>query len=116
MVLLSAQKMPPARIAEVTFTSEDRMRDVIHNFNADGFDSLHPKYSGGRPRTLNLPEHREMKKIAKSEPIEHGLAAQPHRGPVHRAALLRPGRHRPPQPQGAGQHDPPLNHLAQPPR
>jgi hypothetical protein len=42
--------------------------------------------------------------------------AQPHRSPVHRAALLRPGQHRPPQPQGAGQHDPPQHHLAEPPR
>nr|WP_307721024.1 hypothetical protein [Streptomyces rishiriensis] len=37
MVLLSAQGMPVARIAEVSFTSPDRVRDVIHNFNADGF-------------------------------------------------------------------------------
>jgi transposase len=73
MVLLSAQKMPVARIAEVTFTSADRVRDVIHNFNADGFDSLYPKYAGGRPRTFNLPERREIKKIAKSKPVEHGL-------------------------------------------
>ncbi|MGW6484249.1 helix-turn-helix domain-containing protein, partial [Streptomyces sp. NPDC055059] len=34
MVLLSAQGMPVARIAEVTFTSDDRVRDVLHNFNA----------------------------------------------------------------------------------
>ena len=47
MVLLSAQMMPVAKIAEVTFTSEDRVRDVIHNFNVDGFDSLYPKYAGG---------------------------------------------------------------------
>ena len=73
MVLLSAQKMPVAKIAEVTFTSEDRVRDVIHNFNADGFNSLYPKYAGGRPRTFNLPERREIKKIAKSKPAEHGL-------------------------------------------
>ena len=73
MVLLSAQKMRPAKIAEVTFTSEDRVRDVIHNFNADGFNSLYPKYAGGRPRTFNLPERREIKKIAKSKPAEHGL-------------------------------------------
>jgi transposase len=72
-VLLSAQKMSPAKIAEVTFTSEDRVRDVIHNFNADGFDSLYPKYAGGRPRVFNLPERREIKKIAKSKPVEHGL-------------------------------------------
>ncbi|MFF8617453.1 hypothetical protein ACF07K_33060, partial [Streptomyces sp. NPDC015350] len=30
MVLLSAQGMPVAKIAEVTFTSADRVRDVIH--------------------------------------------------------------------------------------
>ncbi|MEU0678243.1 IS630 family transposase [Streptomyces sp. NPDC006172] len=73
MVLLSAQRMPVAKIAEVTFTSADRVRDVIHNFNADGFDSLYPKYKGGRPRTFTLPERREIKKTAKSKPVEHGL-------------------------------------------
>jgi transposase len=73
MVLLSAQRMSVAKIAEVTFTSEDRVRDVIHNFNADGFDSLYPKYAGGRPATFDLPERREIKKIAKSKPVEHGL-------------------------------------------
>ena len=73
MVLLSAQGMPVAKIAEVTFTSPDRVRDVIHNFNTDGFDSLYPKYKGGRPRTFTLPERREIKKIAKSKPAEHGL-------------------------------------------
>ena len=55
MVLLSAQGMDVAEIAEVAFTSEDRVRDVIHNFNADGFDSLYPKYKGGRPPTFTLP-------------------------------------------------------------
>ena len=73
MVLLSAQGMSPAKIAEVTFTSADRVRDVIRNFNDDGFASLYPKYSGGRPRTFTLPERREIKKIAKSKPAEHGL-------------------------------------------
>lgn len=51
MVLLSAQGMPVAEIAEVTFTSADRVRDVIHNFNTDGFESIYPKYKGGRPNT-----------------------------------------------------------------
>lgn len=32
MVLLSAQGMPAGKIAEVSFTSADRVRDVIHNF------------------------------------------------------------------------------------
>ncbi len=73
MILLSAQGMPAVRIAEVTFTSTDRVRDVIHKFNADGFDSLYPRYAGGRPRKFTLPERREIKKIAKSRPSEHGL-------------------------------------------
>src|SRR2546430_8096917 len=41
MVLLSAQGMDVAAIAGVAFTSEDRVRDVIRNFNADGFSSLY---------------------------------------------------------------------------
>ncbi|MGW4105069.1 IS630 family transposase [Streptomyces sp. NPDC004976] len=73
MVLLSAQSMPVVKIAEVTFTSADRVRDVIHNFNTDGFASLYPKYRGGRPETFTLPERREIKKIAKSKPVEHNL-------------------------------------------
>lgn len=32
-----------------------------------------PKYKGGRPKTFTLPERREIKKIAKSRPVEHGL-------------------------------------------
>ncbi|WP_339329441.1 IS630 family transposase [Rhodococcus opacus] len=73
MILLSAQRMPVAKIAEVTVTSADRVRDVIHNFNRDGFASLYPKYKGGRPETFTLPERREIKKIAKSTPTEHDL-------------------------------------------
>jgi transposase len=73
MVLLSAQGMSVNKIAEVTFTSGDRVRDVLHNFNADGFDSLYLKYKGGRPKTFTLAERREIKKIAKSKPAEHGL-------------------------------------------
>ena len=44
------------------------------------------------------------------------VLVKPHRGPVHRAAVLRARRHRPRQPQRAGQHDPPVHHLAQQPR
>lgn len=73
MVLLSAQGMPVGRIAEVTFTSPDRVRAVLHNFNADGFDSLYPRYSGGRPPTFTLPERQEIKKIALSRPQDHDL-------------------------------------------
>ena len=73
MVLLSAQGMDVAAIAEVAFTSEDRVRDVIRNFNADGFGSLYRKYKGGHPPTFTLPQRREIKKIAEAKPAEHDL-------------------------------------------
>ena len=73
MVLLSAQGMDAPAIAKVAFTSEDRVRDVIRNFNADGFGSLYPKYGGGRPPKFTLPQRREVKKIAKAKPAEYDL-------------------------------------------
>src|SRR4051794_8193157 len=73
MVLLSAQGMPVPKIAEVTFTSPDRVRDVLHNFDADGFDSLYPRYAGGRPPKFTLPQRREIKKIALGRPPDYGL-------------------------------------------
>jgi transposase len=73
MVLLSAQGMDAARIAEVTFTSADRVRDVINDFNADGFDALYPRYRGGRPPTFTLLERIEIKRIALSRPADHDL-------------------------------------------
>jgi transposase len=73
MVLWSAQGMDVPQIAKIAFTSEDRVRAVIHNFNEDGFDSLAPKYAGGRPPTFTLPQRREIKKIALSQPADHDL-------------------------------------------
>lgn len=64
MVLLSAQGMDVTAIAKVTFTSPDRVRQVLHNFNDDGFDALYPRYAGGRPPTFTLPQRQAIKKIA----------------------------------------------------
>src|SRR5688500_14696064 len=73
MVLLSAQGMPVPKIAEVTFTSPDRVRDVLHNFNADWFDSLYPRYAGGRPPKFTLPQRQQIKQIALPRPADHDL-------------------------------------------
>ena len=73
MVLLSAQGMDVAQIAKVAFTSPDRVREVINNFNDDGFESLLPRYAGGRPPTFTLPQRREIKKVALSRPMDHDL-------------------------------------------
>jgi hypothetical protein len=81
MVLLSAQGMDIAEIARVTFTSPDRVRDVIHNFNLDGFDSLYPRYRGGRPPTFTLAQRRAIKQLALSRPQDHDLPTRPTTGP-----------------------------------
>jgi transposase len=73
MVLLSAQGMDVPKIAEVTFASPDRVRDVLHNFNADGFDSLKPRYAGGRPPKFDADQRAQIKKIALGRPGDHGL-------------------------------------------
>lgn len=73
IVLWSAQQMSVQQIAELAFASEDRVREVIQNFNADGFDSLAPKYAGGRPPTFTLPQRQQIKKTALSRPQDHGF-------------------------------------------
>jgi len=72
IVLLAAQRMPATRIAEVVFSDPDTVREVIHNFNRDGFDALYPRYRGGRPRTFTLPQRQAITRIALSVPTDLG--------------------------------------------
>ena len=72
IVLLSAQGMSAVAISEVVFTDPDTVREVIHNFNRDGFDALYPRYRGGRPRQFTLPERRQIKRIALAVPTDLG--------------------------------------------
>ena len=58
---------------EVVFTDPDTVRDVIHNFNRDGFDALYPRYRGGRPQTFTLPKRQEIKRIALTDPQDLDL-------------------------------------------
>nr|WP_239648016.1 hypothetical protein [Nocardiopsis ganjiahuensis] len=51
----------------MAFTSEDRVRDVIHNFDAGGFCSLYPKYAGGR--LLSKPEDLEDIQGSRRRPV-----------------------------------------------
>ena len=73
MVLLSAQGMYVAMIATVTFTSPDRVRDVLHNFNADGFDSLRPRYAGGRRPKFDSDQRAQVKQIVLARPADHRM-------------------------------------------
>lgn len=73
MVLLSALGMDVVAISEVVFTSPDRVRDVLHHFTTDGFDSLHPHYAGGRPPKFTAGQREKITKIALERPADHGL-------------------------------------------
>jgi transposase len=73
MVLWSAQGMDVALIADLSFTSLDRVRDVLHNFNADGFASLQPKYAGGRPPKFTVEQRTSITQVALARPADHGL-------------------------------------------
>jgi hypothetical protein len=55
MVLWSAQGMSVAQVGRLAFTSEDRVRDVLHNFNADGFASLFRGTPAGGRRCSRWP-------------------------------------------------------------
>ena len=73
VVLLAAQGMAPRPISEVVFTDPDTVREVIHNFNRDGFDALYPRYKGGRPHRFTLPKRQEIKRIALTDPTDLDL-------------------------------------------
>src|SRR5436309_7720062 len=70
IALLAAQRMPAPRIAEVVFSDPDTVRDVILNFNRDGFEALYPRYRGGRPRTFSLPQRQAIKRIVLAIPTD----------------------------------------------
>jgi len=64
-----------AAIAKVAFTSDDRVRDVIRNFNADGFGSLYPEYKGGQRRRTTA-SRRSGLPSAVLPPSRIGIAAE----------------------------------------
>ncbi|NQE72422.1 helix-turn-helix domain-containing protein [Nocardia gamkensis] len=49
VVMASAQHQPVGLIAKLMQVSESYVRQVIHDFNAHGFEALDPKWQGGRP-------------------------------------------------------------------
>jgi hypothetical protein len=58
----------PGAISEVVFTDAHIAREVIHNFNRDGFDALDPRHKGGRPQTFTLGKPQEIKRIVLADP------------------------------------------------
>jgi transposase len=68
IVLWAAQGYSVSRIAEIGFTSKDRVREVIHNFNRDGFAALEPSYGGGRPQKFDAATRAEVVRVALTRP------------------------------------------------
>jgi hypothetical protein len=65
--------MQAPRIAEVTFTSPDRVRDVIDNFDTDG-STRSTRATGAAGRRPSAPSKRaEIEKIALGRHTDHGL-------------------------------------------
>jgi transposase len=60
VVLSSAGGNTVPVIARLVQTSEDRVREVIHNFNKMGLACLDPKWAGGRPRRITTDECATM--------------------------------------------------------
>ncbi len=54
--------MSATKTVEVTPTGPDQIRNVIYDFNADSFDSLYPKYKGGR-HAARAPGDQEGRQV-----------------------------------------------------
>ena len=72
MVLLSVQGMEWP--ASLRLLHQPGPRPGGHKQLQRGrFQSLYPRYSGGRPPTFTLPQCQGIKKVALSWPVDHGL-------------------------------------------
>jgi transposase len=59
-------------IAKLVQTSEDRVREVIHNFNRLGMKALDPQWAGGRPRSICDDDVVFIVEAAKARPEKLG--------------------------------------------
>lgn len=75
VVMMSAQGQAVRDIVSLMQVSEDYVRDVVHAFNERGFDALDPKWSGGRPKTIDDRMRERICLIARTSPADWGIAA-----------------------------------------
>lgn len=73
IVLLSAQRESPARIARAVRSTPEHVRAVIHAFNDAGLGTLKPRwYLEGRPRTFGEETRARIVEIACARPKDVG--------------------------------------------
>ncbi len=73
ILLASATLMSVPQIARMWMTDEEHVRRVIHDFNAHGFDSLRPRFGGGRPRRISRDDEQRIVATAGARPDSLGV-------------------------------------------
>ncbi|MGH7358822.1 MAG: IS630 family transposase [Candidatus Rokuibacteriota bacterium] len=73
ILLASATLMSAPEIARMWMTDESHVRKVIHDFNRHGFDSLRPRFGGGRPRRIQADDEARIVAVAGARPDTLGV-------------------------------------------
>lgn len=73
ILLASASGMAAGMIAQALSTDEAHVRKVINAFNEKGFESLVPKFRGGRPRKVDVDTAAVLVAIALAPPQVAGV-------------------------------------------
>lgn len=74
IILLSANPMSVAQVAQVTFYSEDTVARCIHEFNQGRLESLLPSPKGGRPPKITPDYLKRLLSIIEQDPRTLGCA------------------------------------------
>ena len=74
MILLASNTlMSVPEIARMLLTDESQVRKVIHDFNRQGFESLRPRFRGGRPRRIQIDDEQRIVAVAGARPDTLGV-------------------------------------------
>src|SRR4051794_17976626 len=72
-LLASYTLMSAPQIARMWMTDESHVRKVIHDFNEHGFESLRPRFRGGRPRRISTDDEQRILVVAGARPDARGV-------------------------------------------
>jgi transposase len=73
ILLASATLMSVPQIARMWMTDEEHVRKVIHDFNERAFESLRPRFGGGRPRRVQSDDEARIVAVAGARPDALGV-------------------------------------------
>jgi transposase len=73
ILLASATLMSAPQVARMWRSDESHVRRVIHDFNEHGFDSLRPRFRGGRPRRIQIDDEQRIVAVAGARPDTLGV-------------------------------------------